>query len=533
MKLFISLILLVLFTLPAWGVDYWVDLSGTGTGAANGTSVSNQCAGTADADCTPSAGDTVYLCNTRSSAVTLGTAGGAGNVIVYDWTCPGGARGAIEMSGSAALTLNSTHRYIRHVSPRIRVTSTHNGVFFSGADDIAIEEPEIEAGQFGVQFSATAASSDVTISGGRIANGQRGINLTITGTSLAYDRMRISGVEITGQSVNGIRLTVESAASTTSSINTLTIDGNHIHDNDGSGIWTACGERNLSAQNTAWCTGGRVYGNLVERNGVGGSSIDGGINVGGHDGAFVHNNTVRNVGVSGGGISFLWGKNMRVYENIVSGIESTNGIDGEGIFIDRYTNDSVVERNDISDTERGLEARYGACVAIFKAARNTVRSNACRNANQLVSFGGAETDGNLVENNSAANVARGIAQGTVASSTPTTQVRARNNAMLTDVCAESTDDQANWSHNACPGVYTGQTAGAGNVTADPKFIGGHSPSTAEGFKLMSISPNVGAGSSNGAKYDYDNTRCGNPSNIGAFCTTYQNTRSSYSIRTDY
>lgn len=80
-----------------------------------------------------------------------------------------------------------------------------------------------------------------------------------------------------------------------------------------------------------------------------------------------------------------------------------------------------------------------------------------------------------------------------------------------------------------------QSAGkeSGSTLGDPQFIGGPNPTTAEGFRLMSISPNVGAGSPNGAKYDYDNIRCGNPSNIGAFCTTYQDTRSSYSIRTDY
>lgn len=79
---------------------------------------------------------------------------------------------------------------------------------------------------------------------------------------------------------------------------------------------------------------------------------------------------------------------------------------------------------------------------------------------------------------------------------------------------------------------TATSGGTSDQYADPQFIGGHSPTTVDGFRLKSTSPLIGAGIV-GAKYDFDNKRCGNPSNIGAFCTIYQDTRSSYSIRTDY
>lgn len=66
-----------------------------------------------------------------------------------------------------------------------------------------------------------------------------------------------------------------------------------------------------------------------------------------------------------------------------------------------------------------------------------------------------------------------------------------------------------------------------------KWIGGPNPATAEGFQPKPNSPLIGAGSPLGAKYDYNSFRFGNPPNIGAFGSTYQDTRSSYSIRTDY
>ncbi len=79
---------------------------------------------------------------------------------------------------------------------------------------------------------------------------------------------------------------------------------------------------------------------------------------------------------------------------------------------------------------------------------------------------------------------------------------------------------------------TTSSKSANDTQGSMKWVGGINPTTADNFLPVVGSFLIGNGVV-GVKYDYDNTRCGNPSNIGAFCTTYQDTRSSYSIRTDY
>lgn len=74
-------------------------------------------------------------------------------------------------------------------------------------------------------------------------------------------------------------------------------------------------------------------------------------------------------------------------------------------------------------------------------------------------------------------------------------------------------------------------AGTTTPTAtDPQFVGGPYPATTEGFKPKATSPLIGAGSPLGAKYDYANKRCGNPSTIGAYCSSF---RGSFSGRSTY
>jgi len=57
---------------------------------------------------------------------------------------------------------------------------------------------------------------------------------------------------------------------------------------------------------------------------------------------------------------------------------------------------------------------------------------------------------------------------------------------------------------------------AASILTDPAFLGGSSPTTAEGFKLKPSSPLCGAGTPTDAKYDYEGYRFGIPPNIGAF-----------------
>jgi len=80
------------------------------------------------------------------------------------------------------------------------------------------------------------------------------------------------------------------------------------------------------------------------------------------------------------------------------------------------------------------------------------------------------------------------------------------------------------------GWKTASSQDAASISANPQFLGGSSPTTAEGFRPLPSSPLLGAGSPLGAKYDYEGYRFGNPPNIGAFVNNGPN---SYSRRSNY
>jgi len=94
---------------------------------------------------------------------------------------------------------------------------------------------------------------------------------------------------------------------------------------------------------------------------------------------------------------------------------------------------------------------------------------------------------------------------------------------------ESYNRANNNGDNFCSGSVA-TTAGTSSESEDSRFIGGPSPTTAEGFRPLPSSPLIGAGSPLGAKYDYEGYRFGNPPNIGAFVNNGPN---SYSRRSNY
>jgi len=73
----------------------------------------------------------------------------------------------------------------------------------------------------------------------------------------------------------------------------------------------------------------------------------------------------------------------------------------------------------------------------------------------------------------------------------------------------------------------------GDVTSNPRFIGGTNPTTAEGFRPSTNSPLCGAGAYTDAKYDYNHERMPLPRDIGALnCRSSEaRTRSSAGTRT--
>lgn len=91
-------LLLCLLSGQAWAGTKFIDLAGTGSGAADGSSVNDQCAGLSDVDCAEAAGNTYYLCNAAASGtdVDVPAAGTSESArIDYDFSCPGGTPGSL------------------------------------------------------------------------------------------------------------------------------------------------------------------------------------------------------------------------------------------------------------------------------------------------------------------------------------------------------------------------------------------------------------------------------------------------------
>ncbi len=230
----LALSLLLALAAPAWAATKWIDVSGTGTGAANGADVNNQCAGVGDADCIGGnlpAGSTAYLCGTLTGAgLTAPVAGSAGNVTIYDGSCPGGTPANITAtSGSAAWLANKAY-----------TTNTNMTLAYPGSKPLQIN------------------ASNLTVSGNTIVAGQDGITLT---TPTTLSSLTISGNTITGMTRYGIQSIY--SGSTTQSLTDLTISGNTIEGNANSGILLQCGVASTA------CTLVRVTidSNIVTRNG--------------------------------------------------------------------------------------------------------------------------------------------------------------------------------------------------------------------------------------------------------------------------
>jgi len=94
-----------------------------------------------------------------------------------------------------------------------------------------------------------------------------------------------------------------------------------------------------------------------------------------------------------------------------------------------------------------------------------------------------------------------------------------NNAMsmaiVSDVGTTGTYSHA-ISSSAMTATFGGTWTSANPTTTDPQFLGGTSPTTAEGFRPNAGSPLIRAGTPTAAKYDYRGRRFNTPPSIGAY-----------------
>lgn len=110
---------LIAFSLPTWAATWYVDQSGTGAGATDGTSYANRFAGWTDAWTTAAdidAGDLVYACGTQTGSMLFQDNGSVGNRLTIDGACPKGDGtfdyGAVNANGATCWTSLTTRSYI-------------------------------------------------------------------------------------------------------------------------------------------------------------------------------------------------------------------------------------------------------------------------------------------------------------------------------------------------------------------------------------------------------------------------------------
>ena len=536
-KFLVTLFFLLLLSFEAGAATLYATASGVGDGT--GSSVENACNGV----CSATAGDTVYLCGAWST-IAFTQSGSSGNPIVYDGSCPTGTPAVVAATGTTnALTFTtlSGSRYLTVKNIEYSTVDAH-GVYVDGDDDITLDGLTC-TGTGGtdrscVSLLGSVACDRITIKNSSLSGATYyGISYQVSGASLTIAGPTITDNEIFDNDAGGIRLTVESAGYAASKFTNPTITGNGIYNiskaENGAGIWVRTGDP--AAAPTVFSTGVVISDNTVSDMGTASFGVNG-INCGNCDGAVIADNTVEDAYVAGAGITTLGTINSRISGNTVRRISSNNGIDGGGIYADLYSDGNLFERNFIEDCETaGNDNNSGQAFGIFSAASNTFAGNIIKDCKVGFGWSGTRTDLNKVYNNTIHNaLVAGIGKGTVDPTNVATALDVRDNAISTaGKCIISfATPLTNADYNNCyqADYDATQSAGANDTTADPAFLGGQSPTTAEGFRPLPSSPLLGAGSPLGAKYDYEGYRFGNPPNIGAFVNNGPN---SYSRRSNY
>jgi len=494
MKLFISLLLLVLFALPAWGATWYV--CNVGAGATDGSSEANCYNGLSDVvqgagGVEP--GDTLVIVGTinTSTTFTLTQTGLAGSRIRITGLL-GSQPGVIDGGGVA--------------NQGLRVASQQYEYY--DVDNITLRNF--------VRSCVAPTMATPATQGNWTLTDVRCENVTLTefagsGSEPAY--------QMDGHNMRLVRVSVDNAGD--DGIRTgLTAGDIYIED-------FRC-ER-VDRKNSS--------GDCIQHRGNGNMTI-----VGGH-----YNHDTRNKqSILDTGSGSLVVRGTPSHPLTIDG----SGISDEGIGVDKPGGSALIE---------GVHFKNLLNYGIFlntTGAVVTVRSNVFSNAGQLARvYIKSNVTGNnhVITNNTDAgapsgyfvqNLAAGItatvhnnvidmsAGGKALAKLATNTLASDRNDFYNATAAAWRSTGTPTDHSTLASWQAATSQDANSITADPQFIGGPNPTTTDGFRLKPSSPLIGTGVV-GTKYDYDNKRCGNPSNIGAFCSVYQDTRSSYSIRTDY
>lgn len=533
--------LILLFPLWAGAAEYWVDLAGTGTGAADGSDVSNLCAGTGDADCTPSAGDTVNLCNASTTQFVPGVDGSEGSEITYNWAPTGCTAASIETSGSTSGLNLGARVFLVMNDATLTQTGTARCVNIPGADDITFNRGRIgpcaqtsTGAEGAIVFSPTVASERVVFNETYITNPTGNCIALVNATgSIDYADLEFNDLEIencgNAAGEHGIRLKTAAAAAAT--ITRPIIAGGTI---------TGTYDYAIDLVGTDTTRTDKIIDPVVDDVDVSGSGLVGPA-TGSGGGAIRLQNALRpivrnndlsdNLG-NGGGLVALYSQNGLVENNDCSRmISASNQIDGGGIDMDHGNDDFRITRNRCRGNlgnSTAVNSGYGLMVldsTNIVAYANDFRGNKIGISYNPQNSGGAGQDNEFTNNILCQNTRDGVH---INSDSTAENAEFYNNLIclngrygfsVGDADSNMIADYNAYWQNATAD-YNNQDAGANDITSDPKLVGGPNPTTPEGFKLQTDSPLIRAGTcyltTGCVHYDYEGKRARVPPDIGAF-----------------
>jgi hypothetical protein len=468
--------LLCLLSVQAWGAcgsECWVDLAGTGSGAAAGTSVSDQCAGIADTDCTPAAGSTVHLCNVGTTITPQAVEGTAGGRITYTASCAGGTTGSLNATGQT---------YGVNITDREYLT-------FTGLD---VDGPN-NAGYL-VNCTSGNASSNVRIedadvtnvagNGATIGNGFRwfcaDVTLWNTGVDGAWsdayycttcDRSAIDGDRANKRGWYAANFARGDAAGDGIQV----VDGDDAIVANGTCEHSGDGTKLCVIQSSTSSTGGLVTDNRIL------NGVDGGISWVAPGGRIERNQIWNLTGGSGGsgaaiGIKLL-GNNQRAVGNIV--------VDAKKCFYSDAANTAVEYDHNIclGFRDRGLDANTANAVTLTAKNNIFVGLSSLTSSNYFVFIGSGVTES------------------------------IDYNDYFGGGSAQWRDTSTSYATLA---LWQAHGEDTNSVEVLPDWAGGTSPTDAAGFCLEPDSPLLGAGTYLGAWVTgYAGKDLGKPPAIGA------------------
>lgn len=512
----------------AWGAEYWVDLAGTGAGAANGTNVSNLCAGPGDADCTPSAGDTVNLCNASTSQFAPGVDGTDGSAITYNWAPAGCTAASIETSSTSALNLGA-RQYLVMNDVGLTQTGTARCVNIAGADDITFNRGSIgpcaqsgTGAEGAVVFSPTVKSDRIVFNGTRVTNPNGNCIALVNATgSIDYADLQFLNMDIEdcGNAAGEHAIRLKTAAGAAATITRPLISGGSItmtydYAIDLVGTDTTRTDKIIDPIITGVTI--RDAGQIGPATGLGGGAI----RLQNTLRAVVTGNDLDEQVGNGGGVVALYSSVLRIVNNDCSRMTNlSNQIDGGGIDIDHGNDDVVVTRNRCRDNlgnATAVNSGYGLLVldsTNVKAFANDFRGNKIGISYNPQDSGGAGQDNEFYHNWLADNVRDGVHVNSDSNANNSDwwnniiTGNGRYGFSVGDADSGQVADYNLYWNNADEN-YSNQSAGSNDVLADPLLGVDGRPSV--------TSPACGAGTHIVGSRDYDDLPFPYPSPIGAF-----------------